>query len=49
MKHIEDFLFEEMEKAKAKKNELELEFAIAEKEYQALRAAYQAYKQQIGG
>ena len=47
MKHIEDFLFEELSKAIEKKNEIEVQLLIAEKEYQAVRAAYQAYKQQI--
>jgi len=33
MKHIEDFLFEELSKAIEKKNEIEVQLLIAEKEY----------------
>ena len=44
MKHIEDFLFDELTKAIEKKNELELQLMLAEKECKALKAALTAYK-----
>lgn len=40
---MEKFLLEEMAKAMEKKQELELQLMIAEKEYKALKAAYNAY------
>lgn len=43
---MEQMLFEAMAEAMEKRNELELEFMIAEQEYQALCRAYKAYKQQ---
>lgn len=45
MKPIEDFLLQEMSKAIQKKQELELQLILAEKEYAAIRAAYKAYKE----
>ena len=43
MEHIEAFLLDEMSKAIEKKQELELQLLIAEKEYEAIRAAYRAH------
>lgn len=43
MKHIEKYLLEEMSKAIEKKQELELQLLIAEKEYESIRAAYRAH------
>ena len=43
MKHVEEFLLEEMTKAIEKKQELELQLLLAEEEYKSLRAAYRAY------
>lgn len=44
MKQVENFLLEEMSKVIEKKQELELQLILAEKEYEAIRAAYKAYK-----
>lgn len=44
MKHIEEFLLNEMTRAIHKKQELELQLMIAEKEYQAIQASYRALK-----
>ena len=44
MKHIEEYLLEEMSKAIEKKQELELQLMIAEKEWESIRAAYRALK-----
>lgn len=44
MKHIEEYLFNEMVKAMEKKNVLELQLIIAEEELERIRAAYKAYK-----
>jgi hypothetical protein len=49
MKHIEEYLLEEMSKAIEKKQELELQLMIAEREYESIRAAYRALKQYQGG
>jgi hypothetical protein len=43
MKRIDDYLLEQMGAAIEKKQELELQLMIAEKEYQAIQAAYRAY------
>lgn len=45
MKRFEDLMLEEMAKAMEKKQELELQLMIAQKEYDALQAAYRAYKE----
>ena len=44
MKHIEDFLLNEMAAAIERKQEAELQLIIAEKEYAAIQAAYRALK-----
>lgn len=49
MKHIEEYLLNEMAAAIERKQEAELQLIIAEKEYEAIRAAYQALKQHQGG
>lgn len=49
MKHVEEYLLEQMAAAIEKKQELELQLLIAEKEYEAIRAAYRALKQHEGG
>ena len=46
MKRFEDTILEEMTKVMEKKQELELQLMIAEKEYAALQAAYRAYKKE---
>ena len=43
MKDMEKYLFDEMTKAIENKHELELRLLIAEKECQALQAAYKAF------
>lgn len=47
MKQFEDLLLEEMSRAIEKKQELELQLMIAQKEYEAAQAAYRAYKEAL--
>lgn len=44
MKQVENVMLEEMSKLIEKKQELELQLMIAEKEYEAIRRAYKALK-----
>lgn len=46
MKQIEDVLLDNLSKAIEKKNELELQLLLAEKEVKAMRAAYKALKEE---
>lgn len=49
MKHIENYLLTELAAAIEKKQQAELELMIAEKEYEAIQAAYRALKQHQEG
>ena len=46
MKQAENVLLEEMSKPIEKKQELELQLILAEKEYAAIKRAYKALKQE---
>ena len=49
MKHIDDYLLEQMAEAMERKQEAELKLIIAEREYEALLKEYKAVKQYQGG
>lgn len=43
MKPFEEYLLEELTKAAEKRDECSIQLNIAQKEYEAIRAAYQAF------